>query len=104
MLKFGHRVCVPQDARLKKEIMTEAHQTPYMVHPGAIKMYQDLRTNFWWEEMKKDIANFKQKCLICQQVKVEYKKPPGLLMPLSTLERKWSHITMNFVIGFPRSP
>jgi len=33
-------VCVPQDARLE-EIMTEAHHTPYTVHPGATKMYQD---------------------------------------------------------------
>ena len=56
MLKIGHRVCEPQDARLKEKIMIEAHHTPYMVHPGATKMYQDLRTNFWWEGMNKDIA------------------------------------------------
>jgi len=46
MLKFGHRTCAPQDARLKEEIMAEVHYTPYTVYPGAIKMYQDLRTNF----------------------------------------------------------
>ena len=53
--------------------------------------------------MKKDIANFVQKCLICQQVKAEHKKPLGLLMPLSIPEWKWSHITIDFVIGLPRS-
>ena len=86
MLKFGQRVCVPQDVRLKEEIMIEAHHTPYTEHPKATKMHQDLQTNFWWEGMKKDIANFVQKCLICQQVKAEHKKPLGLLMPLSIPE------------------
>jgi len=62
--------------------MAEAHHISYAVHPGATKMYQDLRTNFWWEGMKKDIANFVLKCLTCQQVKAEHKKPPGLLMSL----------------------
>jgi len=33
--------------------------------------------------MKKDRANFVLKCLTCQQVKAENKKPPGLLMRLS---------------------
>ena len=79
-------MCVPQDAGLKEEIMAEAHHTSYMVHSGAIKMYQDLLINFWWEGMKKDIANFVQKCLICQQVKAEPKKPLGLLMALSIPE------------------
>jgi len=36
--KFGHRVCVPQDIRPKEEIMTEAHHTPYTVHPRATNM------------------------------------------------------------------
>ena len=84
--------------------MREAHCTPYTTHPEATKMYQDLRSNYWWEGMKDDIARFVQKCLICQQVKVEHKKPPGLLMPLQVPEWKWSHITMNFVTGIPKSP
>jgi len=89
---------------LKEETMAEAHHTPYTVHHGAMKMYQDLQTNFWWDGMKKDIANFLQRCLTCQQIKAEHKKPPGLLMPLPPLEWKWSHITIDFVSEFPRSP
>jgi len=42
MLKFGHCVCISQVIRLKEEIMSEAHYTPYTVYPGATKMYQDL--------------------------------------------------------------
>jgi len=42
VLNFGHRICVPQDTRLKEEILSETHHTPYTVHPGVTKMYQDL--------------------------------------------------------------
>ncbi|GJY19597.1 putative reverse transcriptase domain-containing protein [Tanacetum coccineum] len=39
-------------------IMDEAHKSKYSVHPGADKMYYDLRDRFWWPIMKKDIAEY----------------------------------------------
>ena len=49
--------------------------------------------------MKREIAQFvkKKKCLIYQQIKVEHQRLSGLLQPLSILERKWEHISMDFV-------
>ncbi|GJR93775.1 putative reverse transcriptase domain-containing protein [Tanacetum coccineum] len=35
---------------------SKAHTTKYSVHPGAEKMYYDLRDLYWWPRMKKDIA------------------------------------------------
>ncbi|GJY19303.1 putative reverse transcriptase domain-containing protein [Tanacetum coccineum] len=32
------------------------HKSKYSVHPGADKMYYDLRDRYWWPRMKKDIA------------------------------------------------
>ena len=66
-------------------------------------MYQDLRHNFLWDGMKVDIFNFVHKCLVCQQVKAEHKKPPGLLVPLPIPEWKWCQIAMDFVTGLPRT-
>nr|GEW37095.1 putative reverse transcriptase domain-containing protein [Tanacetum cinerariifolium] len=39
--------------------MNEAHATRYSIHPGADKMYYDLRGLSWWPGMKKDIAMYK---------------------------------------------
>ena len=37
------RLCIPDDDELKEQILSEAHTIPYSVHPGATKMYKDLR-------------------------------------------------------------
>jgi hypothetical protein len=42
------------------------------------------------------------KCGICQQVKVEHRKPAGLLQPLPIPEWKWKMFTMNFMSRLPR--
>ncbi|GKC03005.1 putative reverse transcriptase domain-containing protein [Tanacetum coccineum] len=49
------------------------------VHPGADKMYYDLRNLYWWHGMKKDIVEYVSKCLTCSKIKAEHQKPSGLL-------------------------
>ena len=56
ILRCGTRLCVPNDAELRKELLTEAHGSRMTVHPGGTKMYRDLRQHFWWPGMKRDIA------------------------------------------------
>ncbi|GKA45694.1 putative reverse transcriptase domain-containing protein [Tanacetum coccineum] len=36
--------------------MDEAHRSKYFVHPGADKMYYNLKDRYWWPGMKKDIV------------------------------------------------
>ena len=71
---------------LRKEIMEEAHFSAYSIHPGSTKMYHDLKDTYWWNGMKRDIAEFVSKCLTCQQVKLEHQRPLRLLQQLPILE------------------
>ena len=103
MLLINGRVCVPNIKELKEEILNEAHYAPYAMHPGSIKMYRNLRPFYWWRTMKKDTAECVAKCLTCQQVKAEHQAPAGKLHPLSIPEWKWEKITMDFVLGLPRT-
>ncbi|GKE77216.1 putative reverse transcriptase domain-containing protein [Tanacetum coccineum] len=41
---------------LDKQLERKEDGGMYSVHPGADKMYYDLRGLYWWPEMKKDIA------------------------------------------------
>nr|GEV91807.1 putative reverse transcriptase domain, aspartic peptidase domain protein [Tanacetum cinerariifolium] len=59
--------------------LQKAHKSKYSVHPGANKMYYDLKDRYWWPGMKKDIAEYVSKCLNCLKVKAEHQRPSGLL-------------------------
>ena len=54
--------------------------------------------------MKREIAQYVVKCLVCQLVKAEHQRPAGLLQPLPIPEWKWEHVTMDFVTALPCSP
>ena len=97
------RLCVPQDEGLKKAILDDAHRSRMTIHPGGDKMYQDMKRVFFWAGMKKDVAEYVARCLVCQQVKVEQRKPGGLLHPLEVPQWKWDSVSMDFIDGLPRS-
>ena len=64
ILKHGTRLCILAIGELKRQIMEEAHNTPYTVHLGSTKIYLDLKTNFWWSGIKADIAKYVSQCLV----------------------------------------
>ncbi|GJR91834.1 reverse transcriptase domain-containing protein [Tanacetum coccineum] len=49
---FFDRIWIPSVGGIRKLIMDEAHTSRYSVHPGADKMYYDLRDLYWWPEWK----------------------------------------------------
>ena len=57
VLRIKGRVCVPCVDDLIHTILTEAHSSRYSIHPGATKMYRDLKQHFWWSRMKCDIVD-----------------------------------------------
>jgi hypothetical protein len=103
ILRFRGRICVPDDLKVKNQLLEEAYRSKYTMHPGSTKMYQNLHGEYWWNNMKREIAQFVSRCLVCQQVKAEHQKQMGTLQPLLISEWKWEHITMDFVSGLPRT-
>ncbi|GKF34918.1 putative reverse transcriptase domain-containing protein [Tanacetum coccineum] len=57
----------------------EPYKSKYSVHPGADKMYYDLRDRYWWPGMKKDIIVYVSRCLTYLKVKAEHQRSYGLL-------------------------
>ena len=53
--------------------------------------------------LNKEVDEFVARCLDYQQVKVECKHPNGLLQPISIPEWKWQVISIEFIIGQPRT-
>jgi hypothetical protein len=80
---FGKRLVVPVDPEIKKIVLDEAHMSKFSIHPGSTKMYQDLKQNFWWSNMKVDIAKYVAECDTCHRMKASHLKSAGVL-PVDT--------------------
>ncbi|GJV43525.1 reverse transcriptase domain-containing protein [Tanacetum coccineum] len=102
-LYYLDRIWVPLKGEVRTLIMDEAHKSKYFVHPGADKMYYDLRDRYWWPRMKKDIAEYVSKCLTCLKVKAEHQRPSCFLQKPKIPVWKWEGITMDFVTKLPRT-
>ena len=102
LTKHG-RIWVPYTGGYRKTLLEEAHKSKFSIHPGATKMYHDLRESYWWHGMKNDVARYVEECLTCRKVKAEHQNPHGKLQPLETPEWKWEHLTMDFITKLPRT-
>nr|GEW61695.1 hypothetical protein [Tanacetum cinerariifolium] len=102
-LYYLDRIWVPLKGEVRTLIMDEACKSKYFVHPGADKMYYDLKDRYWWHGMKKDVAEYVSKCLTCLKVKAKHQRPSGLLQNLEIFVWKWEGIAIDFVTKLPRT-
>jgi hypothetical protein len=102
-LWLGKQICVPDLKPIKESILREAHDSTYSIHPSSTKMYKDLKPRYWWNGMKRDVAEYVALCDTCQRVKAEYQRPARLLQPLKIPEWKWEEIEIDFIVGLPRT-
>jgi hypothetical protein len=86
VLWFKDRLVVLMDFELHHKIMDEVHCSWYSIHLRTNKMYQDLKKNFWWTRIKREIAKYVSECDTCQRIKADHLRPVGNLQPLSILE------------------
>ncbi|KAK1607859.1 hypothetical protein QYE76_031532 [Lolium multiflorum] len=102
VLWYNGRLCVPSDSELKQVILKEAHDTLYSIHPGGTKMYQDLKEQFWWHGMKREIGSYIAKCDICRESRQNTNDPQDCYSP-QIPEWKWDSVGMDFITGLPKS-
>ncbi|GKC31563.1 putative reverse transcriptase domain-containing protein [Tanacetum coccineum] len=100
---FFDGIWIPSVGGVRKLIMDEAHTSRHSIHPGANKMYYDLRDLYWWPSMKGDVVEYVSRCLTCSRIKAKHQKPSGLLQQPKIPEWKWEKITMYLVTKLPRS-
>ena len=48
VLCYQGRLCVLDVGELRQYILVETHNSRYSIHPGATKMYLNLREVYWW--------------------------------------------------------
>jgi hypothetical protein len=103
MVGFNNRIVVPKDDEVRQKILDEAHLSRYSIHPRSTKMYQDLKQHYWWTKMKIEIARYVARCDTCRCVKAIHMKTTGPLQSLPIPTWKWEDISMDFIVGLPRT-
>ncbi|MCO5571422.1 hypothetical protein L7F22_025162 [Adiantum nelumboides] len=100
-LLHGNRLCIT--CSLREKVMFESHAPPYAVYRGIQTTMKAIETYFYWPTMKGDIQDYVSKCVVCQKMKYDRGKQPGLLQPLPIPDSPWESISMDFIFGFPKS-
>lgn len=65
-MRYQDRLCVPDVDGLRERILTEHHESRYMVHLGFTKMYHILKKIYWWNNKKRDMETFITMSIVCQ--------------------------------------
>ena len=66
MLVMKGRICVPNVDDLRNAIMEEAYCFAYVMHPNCTKMYRTIKETISGQvPIKRDIAEFVSRCLMC---------------------------------------
>jgi hypothetical protein len=100
---FNNRIVVPKNDDVRQQILDESHLSRYSIHPGSTKMYHDLKQHYWWAKMKIEIARYVARCDTCRRVKAIHMKTAGPLQSLPIPTWKWEDISMDFIVGLPRT-
>ena len=98
----SNRLCIPR-GDLRLALLQEYHDCITAAHPGRDRTYFRLSRFFYWPRMGVDVKRFVKSCDRCQRAKAGHVKS-GLLQPLSVPTRPWEDISMDFVMGLPRTP
>ncbi|XP_052490813.1 uncharacterized protein LOC128043050 [Gossypium raimondii] len=96
-----NKLCVPQGS-MQELLIREAHCGGLMGHFGISKTLSMLQEHFYWPKMKQGVEKICANCLECRKAKSKV-QPYGLYVPLPIPEHPWEDISMDFVLGLPRS-
>jgi hypothetical protein len=82
--------------------LQEAHGGGLMGHFRVKKIVDVLATHFFWPKMRSDVERYMSRCTTCNKAKSQL-NPHDLYMPLPVPSVPWEDISMDFVLGLPRT-
>ncbi|XP_066365257.1 uncharacterized protein [Miscanthus floridulus] len=96
-----NKLCIPA-CSIRPFLLQEAHAGGLAGHFGIKKTLDMLSDHFFWPHMRRDVQRHVARCIICLKAKSRL-NPHGLYTPLPVSNVPWEDISMDFILGLPRS-
>ncbi|GKF36235.1 RNA-directed DNA polymerase, partial [Tanacetum coccineum] len=97
----GTRLCIPL-CSLREAIILEGHAGGLAGHFGRDKTLALLREQFYWPKMERDVNRLLERCRTYHIAKT-HSSNAGLYTPLSVHVAPWEDVSLDFVLGLPRT-
>ena len=101
LLFKGSQLCIPKCC-MQDNVIKEKHCGGLSGHFGLNKTLELIQRFYYWPKMQTDIRKFVEGCLVCQRAK-GVSTNAGLYQPLPIPNRPWECLSMDFVMGLPRT-
>jgi hypothetical protein len=93
-----HQLCIP-NCNLRLKIIQDHHNEGHMRQGKTVLLVTE---QFYWPTLQKEVDKLVQCGRVCQVSKGGATNA-GLYMPLPILEGPWTNVSMDFILGLPRT-
>ncbi len=97
----GNKLCIPRTST-RDFLVWEIHAGGLAGHFGRNKTILEVEDQFFWPGLKKNVAQIVARCRTCTTAK-QQRQNTGLYTPLPVPECPWQDISMDFVLGLPKT-
>eukprot|EP00253_Pinus_taeda_P019835 PITA_19835 len=101
LLFKGGQLCIP-NCSMRENIIQEKHSGGLAGHFGIDKTVARVRHFYFWLKLQRDVQRYVSRCKVCQLAK-GHSQNTGLYLPLPVPSRPWDSVSLDFVLGFPKT-
>ena len=95
---------VPNNAKIRRKLIKEYHETPTLGHPGKYKTLMLILRDYYWPSMVHMVQKYIEGCATCQCMKPDTHPTIPELVPIgSTATCPFEQVTMDFITDLPES-